>query len=214
MKARRLAWALSHRHWTVADWRRVLWTDESSMAISGPHRQWVTRRTDEEYGARTVQVKFRHATSSMIWGSISGLGTGPMFVWDPKWGRITAATYQEHTIPVIDAYLREHPELIFMHDLAPAHNAKSTKADLTSRHIILLTWPANSPDLNPIEGLWQRIKEEIYKANPRLRGTEELNNFLYRVWSKQAHETICKLIDSMPQRIEAVIAAQGGHTKW
>lgn len=137
-----------------------------------------------------------------------------MFVWDPKWGKINAGAYQQHTIPIVDAYLKEHPELIFMHDLAPAHKAKSTVVELERREIVLLTWPANSPDLNPIEGLWQRIKEEIYKANPRLRGTEELNEFLHRVWIEQAQETVQKLIDSMPQRIEAVIAAQGGHTKW
>ena len=47
-----------------------------------------------------------------------------------------------------------------------------------------------------------------------LRGVEELNEFLYRVWREQAQETISNLVDSMPQRIGAVIAAQGGHTKW
>ncbi len=61
---------------------------------------------------------------------------------------------------VVD-YLKEHPELVFMHDLAPGHKAYLTQAALRQAQIFVITWPVNSPDLNPIEAIWQEIKERV-----------------------------------------------------
>lgn len=56
-----------------------------------------------------------------------------------------------------------------MHDNAISHNAGKT---ITRFHDLkmgqyLLRWPANSPDLNPIETVWNRIKDRPYRRSPR-----------------------------------------------
>jgi transposase len=117
-------------------------------------------------------------------------------------------------VPVVVDYLREHPELVFMHDLAPGYKACLTQAALQRAQIIVLTWPANSPDLNPIEAIWQEIKERVYKLTPRPKDVTDLRNCIEAIWNSLDNERIIRLIDSMPERLQAVIDAQGGHTKW
>ena len=55
---------------------------------------------------------------------------------------------------------------IFMHDLAPCHNSKSTRIFLDCKGICLLELPGNSPDLNLIENVWNIMKIEIGKQMP------------------------------------------------
>ncbi len=52
-------------------------------------------------------------------------------------------------------------DFIFQQDLAPAHTAKGTKSWFSDHGVTLLDWPANSPDLNPIENLWGIVKRKM-----------------------------------------------------
>lgn len=77
----------------------------------------------------------------------------------------------------------------------------------------LFFWPANSPDLNPIETLWNKIKDyiegrypEIHRSYPKLRAA------VVEAWNAVAHKDILDLIRSMPERCKAVIDAEGWHT--
>ncbi len=53
-------------------------------------------------------------------------------------------------LPFTDQLFKD-ADFIFQQDLAPAHTAKSTKSWLNDHGVGVLDWPANSPDLNPIE---------------------------------------------------------------
>ncbi len=58
-------------------------------------------------------------------------------------------------------------DFIFQQDLAPAHTAKSTKSWLNDHGVGVLDWPANSPDLNPIENLWGIVKRKMRNKRPK-----------------------------------------------
>ena len=85
-----------------------------------------------------------------------------------------------------------------------------------------MTWPAQSPDLNPLENLWEDFKEHFHSEFLRLYSRpSQSQDALYRyielakqVWGEQGRELIDRLIKSMPHRCEAVIAAGGGWTKY
>ncbi|SZF05897.1 unnamed protein product [Blumeria hordei] len=80
-------------------------------------------------------------------------------------------------------------------------------------------WPANSPDLNSIKTVWNRMKDYIQRHHPNLgggkqRSTDCLRNIVKESWDSVSPEDLVRLIESMPARYEAVIDADGGPTRY
>lgn len=75
-------------------------------------------------------------------------------------------------------------------------------------------WPANSPDLNPIEHLWNYIKDRLKEYPEAPRGMLELWERVQEIWDRIPSKVCQDLIASMPRRMEAVIRAKGKHTKY
>lgn len=86
----------------------------------------------------------------MFWGSI---------FWEKNWGTINADWYQGHICPLIRRLVRGRGESYVIQDGAPSHKARATKALLRLMGAVLLDWPAYSPDRNPIESLWDLMKD-------------------------------------------------------
>ncbi len=72
-------------------------------------------------------------------------------------------------------------DFIFQQDLAPAHSAKATITWFKDHGIPVLNWPANSPDLNPIENLWGIVKRKMRYARPN--NAEELKATIRATWA-------------------------------
>lgn len=76
-------------------------------------------------------------------------------------------------------------------------------------------WPANSLDLNPIETLWDRMKDYIKEKYPEIhRSYPKLRAAVAEAWNAITDEDIRELVKSMPARCKAVIEAKGWHTKY
>ncbi len=103
-------------------------------------------------------------------------------------------------------------DFIFQQDLAPAHTAKGTKSWFNDHGVTVLDWPANSPDLNPIENLWGIVKRKMRDTRPN--NADELKATVKETWASIPPQQCHKLITSMPRRIEAVIKAKAAPTKY
>ena len=157
----------------------MLWTDKSSFNIGGSRGTiWVTRRPDEEYLEDCLVPKFKKLGSLMVWGAISAGARSPdgrkrLVIWNSaEWGRITSKAYIEyillpHIAPIIETE-RFHScnqiRFYLMEGNAPPHAARYSQNARFTQQIPTLPhgWPANSPDLNPIEVVWRRMKDYFY----------------------------------------------------
>ena len=101
-----------------------------------------------------------------------------------------------------------------MQDNAPSLSARDTKAELSRRGINLLPWPPFSPDLNPIEHVWDSMKDNMQEKYPELEGRsrmpcERLRQIVVEAWESISFGYLLHLIESMPNRCQAVIEARG-----
>ena len=227
-KQQRLEWCLAHRQWTVENWMRVIWTDEASFAVGGVRgRIWVTRSPEEEYNEDCLVPKFKKLSGLMIWRAFIGIEKGPLVFWDSKnWGKITALSYSTHILPYLYHFWHTHSltpsghffPAAFMEDGAPGHRAALTTQyrEWMGFQPFKLPWPASSPDLNLIEAIWCTMKDRLFAANQngQPRTVEETSKLIVQIWNEISAEELRRLVESMPERVEAVIAAGGGHTKY
>ena len=68
--------------------------------------------------------------------------------------------------------------------------------------------------LNPIEHLWQQLKAKLHQCDTPPKGVHDLWDRVAKEWNEIPPEIYQKLIESMPRRIQAVLKAKGGHTKY
>ena len=92
------------------------------------------------------------------------------------------------------------------------HIAKATLEWFKGKHLNVLEWPSQSPDLNPIENLWYDLKIAVHQRNPS--NLKELEKICLEEWAKIPVARCAKLIATYLKRLVAVIAAKGGSTKY
>ncbi len=211
-RQKRLAWAKDKKDWTAAEWSKVMFSDESKFAF--PLEIRVPESEEERRGTEStlLEVQCKVSTVSDGLGAMSSAGVGPLCFLRSK---VNTAVYQEvvehFMLPAADQ-LYGDADFIFQQDLAPAHSAKATSTWFKDHGIPVLNWPANSPDLNPIENRWGIVKRKMRYARPK--NAEELKATIRATWALITPEQCHRLIDSMPRRIAAVIQAKGAPTKY
>jgi DDE superfamily endonuclease len=108
----------------------------------------------------------------------------------------------------------EEGEHYFQQDIDPKHTSNKAKKWFEDNDIQVISWPAQSPDLNPIEHLLEHLKRQLCQYETPPKGVHELWDRVSEEWNKISPETYQNLIESMPRRIQTVIRAKGGHTKY
>ena len=216
-KKRRLAFALKYQHWTVEDWKRVIWSDETKInRIGSDGQEYVWKKKEEGLTSREVKgtVKFG-AGSLMVWGCI---GWNGVRVLSEVEGRMDAKQYvailEEGLLQSMEESGIPEDEIIFQQDNDPKHTFRRAQTWFEKQGIKLLDLAAQSPDLNPIEHTWNHLKRCLSDYEKAPTGVYQLWNRVVVEWEKIAVEECQKWIESIPRRIQAVFKVKGGHTKY
>jgi hypothetical protein len=114
-------------------------------------------------------------------------------------GNLNGIRYRDKIlVPIVLPFIRTHHfNHVFQQDNARCHISRVALNVLNDNHIRILPWPALSPDLSPIEHLWDELQRAL---------TDE--------WNIIPQAYFMRLIGSMRRRCLAVINARGGHTRY
>ncbi|KAK7109583.1 hypothetical protein V1264_013599 [Littorina saxatilis] len=220
-RQQRLQWGHQHLNWNQRQWRDILFTDESRYCIShadGRIRVW--RRRNQRYAANNIlQHNAWGGPSVMIWGGI-GLNrlVGPVVFQGIGPGRgngVNAQRYINQVLgPTVVPYFQLHGNLTFQQDNARPHTARATTAFLQQNNIRVMPWPSLSRDMNPIEHLWDILQRELNAFQPRPTTTPRLEQAIRQIWTTINMATVNRLVRSMRARCQALVNANGGHTRY
>lgn len=209
----RLTFARQHLEKPLAFWKRILWSDESKFNLFGSDgKKYVRRPPNREYDPRFTVKTVKHGGGSiMVWGAFSWHGIGPLVrirgIMDQHvYKNIMANTM----IPFVDENMPV--TCVFQHDNDPKHTSRMVKAYLLESSVAVLDWPAQSPDLNPIENLWGHVQREL-DGIPNSSADVLFQN-IQNIWSNISTDRIRRLVESMPRRCRAVIENKGYPTQY
>jgi transposase len=218
----RLKWAKKYKDWTIDDWRRCIFSDETKInRYNSDGRVWSWIRDGESIQRRHISETVKHGGGSlMIWSCISCVGVGYVCKIDTYMDKDLYLHILKDELAKTVTYIRRNSQyktsqLIFQHDNDSKHTSGIVNDYLGKRHYQVLDWPSQSPDLNPIEHMWALVKRRMNEYDTPPKGMEETWERVKEIWYKKITTQEClNVIDSMPRRIKACINAKGLWTKY
>ena len=196
MKANRVKWCKEHLN---DKWDTTIFSDETIFQFYRTKgKQWTKR-------GKPRKPAPSHGPQVTVWGGISARGKTSLAIVD---GTVDARKYCE----ILEEHLLDFATNFpngwrFQQDNAPPHRAKITQEWLKEKNINVLEWPANSPDLNPIENFWWSIKNAVEGEEPgkEPQNLEKWKKTIVKTWNSLG----IRFAHSMRKRLQMCIDADG-----
>lgn len=195
-------------------WHKVIFSDESKFELmNNRRRQYVWRKKGDGYKIENLKPTIKHGGGSiLVWGCFSYKGIGNLVFIDDKLTGIKYVDILKQNLLQSAIKFGIESEFVFQQDNDPKHKSKVATKNFEENKICVLPWPANSPDLNPIEHLWDEIDRKVPSSSRK-------NKTMFKAaiedaWNNIPLEFLQKLVNSVPTRLESVWKASGGHTRY
>ena len=213
----RLLFAKKHKNWSVDEWKKVMFSDEMKVnRIGTDGRSFYWSKEGEQLQLHPVRQTMKHGGGSiMAWGCFSWNAIGPLVRIQ---GIMTKEKYLDIIQSNIPSYIEEvgldGPETTFQQDGDPKHTAKIVKEWPGNQQFSTMQWPAQSPDLNPIENLWSIVKRQLGQYDHPPSNIDVLWDRIEHEWGQISIEVLHNLVESMPRRCAEVIKKKRLWTKY
>ncbi|GFX50010.1 transposable element Tc1 transposase [Trichonephila clavipes] len=146
----------------------------------------------------------------MVWGGIGYHSRTPLVRID---GTSNSQRYISNVLePVVLPYLQGLAKAIFQQNNAGPHVKLFVQRFFVNHQIELLSWPARSPDLSPIENTSSMVAQRLTQITPTAAPPDQLWQRVEAAWSAVPQEHIQSLFESMPRRVAAVISNNGSYS--
>ena len=216
-KRDRLKFAKEKIRWNKKKWRKTLFSDEATFSVTGNRPNRVRRRPGSDpYESKYICPTVKQPDKIMVWGSIGYSGPG-VLVTLPRNLTMNSRRYKELLRRHLYMSLRfcriSRKDAIFQQDGATCHTAHIIGNYLDSIKISYIKpWPGNSPDLNPIEHVWAEMKRLLQGRDTS--SIPKLEAEIHNIWLNLDRDYLKTLIDSVPDRLQAVIDRKGMNTRY
>ncbi|GFU86807.1 transposable element Tcb2 transposase [Trichonephila clavipes] len=212
-RRRRSLWCREHRNWRDNEWGRVLFTDESKFSLSSDsHRILIWReRGSRNHPSNIIERDRYGGRSVLVWGGIMLGSRTDLHIFDA--GSANGTRYcNEILLPYLRLFRSAMGlQFLFMDDNVPCHRTVAAEQLLESEDIERMDWPARSPDLNPIEQVWDFLGRRLIARTLPSVTIRELRMALQNEWAAILQQLIDTLILSMGRRCEIYLAVRGDH---
>ncbi|CAH1256352.1 BCAN [Branchiostoma lanceolatum] len=208
----RLRWCRRHRNWN-REWRNVMFSDESRFnlrQLDGRVKVW-RRRGERFANCCTDKVTAFGGGSVMVWGGITSRGKTRLVIVP---GTLNAERYRDTILdPVAIPFIHNMgPNALLQDDNARPHRARIIADHLQHAGVERMEWPSKSPDLNPIEHLWDQLGRAVRARVTERTTLADLGRLLVEEWNAIPQHRIARLVTSMRRRCRAVVTARGWAT--
>ncbi len=208
-----LEWANAHIGWRLALWRGVHFTDESRFSLyRADGRQRVWHRAGERFADVNAVDRVAHGGGGvMVWTDVCYRQRTQVHFID---GILNAQRYRDEILwPIVLPFIHNY-HLMLQHDKARPHDAMICAQFLEAVNIPVLAWPAYSPDMSPIEHVWDALDRRIRQRVPVPANIQQLHTAIEEEWTNIPQATINNLINSMRRRCVALCEAKGSNTRY
>lgn len=227
----RMLWAMAHIFWTI-EWLKVLWSDEVTFLIGGRTcKEKITRNKKERFHPTCIQHQFHRGGTIPVnaWGAI-GYGYKSPIIFLKGTGKKGAFKQMDYLVQILAPHiqgileafaaithaLEPSAEPLFMEDGNSAHGHKSSTNCCarwrTKNGIILMPHPSTSPDMNPIEKCWRRMKQALHRRKKQPTTEAEMQAAIIEEWEAIPQDWINDLILKQEHWVHVLLERHGWST--